>query len=102
MSSLITPAVDTFTARELARVVDLDLAAFGVLGIPAAGELTRDDVAGLLAELKRRGYAARAYSLEVFLRQRKEVPARALIIQPIAKDSSPPRPAWMARADING
>ncbi|HWA28094.1 MAG TPA: hypothetical protein VG734_20755 [Lacunisphaera sp.] len=90
MSSLITPAVGTFTAKEVAQVVELDLAAFGVLGIPAAGDLTRDDVAALMAELRRRGYAARAYSLEVFLRQRKEVPSRALIV----------RPAWMDRADL--
>lgn len=101
MSTLNTPTVGSFTAKEVARVVDLDLAALSVLGVPVAGDLTRDDLAALMAELRRRGYGARVYSLEVFLRQRKEVPSRVLI-PAAAKHESPVRHPWQDRKDIAG
>ena len=99
MSTPITPAVGSFTAKEVAWCVGLDVSALHLLGLPEAAELTRDDVAALVAELRRRGYPQRAYSLEVFMRQRRETPSRALI-PPAPKNAPPFHPAWMDRADL--
>jgi hypothetical protein len=99
MSTMITPAVGTYAAKAVAQCVGLDVAALRVLGVPDGAELTRDDLAALLAELRRRGYPARAHSLEVFMRQARETPSRALI-SPAPKSAQAFRPAWMDRADL--
>ncbi len=99
MSTMITPAVGTYAAKAVAQCVGLDVAALQMLGVPAAAQLTRDDLAALSAELKRKGYPQRAYSLEVFMRQQKETPSRALIA-PAPKNAAPFHPAWMDRADL--
>jgi hypothetical protein len=100
MSTMNMPAVGTYAANAVARCVGLDVAALVVLGVPAAGDLTRDDLTNLGAELKRRGYPARAYSLEVFMRQQRETPSRSLLA-PWPKARPPERPpAWMSRADL--
>jgi hypothetical protein len=101
MSTLKSPAVGIFTANAVARCVGLDVSALQKLGVPAAADLTRDDLAALSAELKRKGYPARAYSLEVFMRQKKETPSRALFA-PKAEAAPKPAPAWLNRADLCG
>jgi hypothetical protein len=100
MSTQTPPAVGIFAAKAVAQAVGLDVAALVMLGVPVAADLTRDDLASLSAELKRKGYPARAYSLEVFMRQHNETPSRALFAPKAA--TAPVDPAWLKRKDLCG